>query len=477
MFEALTSRLHDEIRRMWLYRWFMVTVTAISFVVIAGIAVSLPKRYDAWSEVYVDKLAVLSAATDKVSLNEGGTTPASVMINPKVLLNDDKLQATLIKISPETAQLSPKEMVQAVKRFRSTIEISSPDEGFIQFHAKDTDPVRAARIAQEMTSQFIGMSLGRTQNDLGMTTKFLDGQIDMYKGLLADSQQQLANYRQAHPGLILPGGLGGPSEAGAGGGESYVTIAAPAGGGATVSAPVVAAPRTYPEDQRIAALEGQLSEMLTRYTDQHPDVVNTRSQLATLLRSRAAAAAAAVSAPAAPVAQTVAAAPGQRMTHVVRRGGSRAPIPADIIAEWGTLLGNDSVLRADYQQLLNRQQAARMSEAILGSSKRFEIIRPAIVPAVSYMPPRSGLVVGAAIMALIIGFAVTFARAAVSGVLVSPRELEDEFDLPVAATVSWEPAWQTGQVAKVDPRFIPPFLRPRLAYTPSVRLVGHDASS
>lgn len=475
MFEALTSRLHDEIRRMWLYRWFMVTVTVISFVVIAGIAVSLPKRYDAWSEVFIDKLAVLSAATDKVSLNEGGTTPASVAINPKVLLNDDKLQATLIKISPETAQLSPKDMVQAVKRFRSTIEITSPDEGFIQFHAKDTDPVRAARIAQELTSQFIGMSIGRTQNDLGMTTKFLDGQIDMYKGLLADSQQQLANYRQAHPGLILPGGLGGPTEGSAGGGESYVTIAAPSSGGSS-AAPVVAAPRTYPEDQRIAALEAQLSEMLTRYTDQHPDVVNTRSQLATLLRSRAAAAAAVVSAPAS-ASPTVTAAPRQATTQVVRRGGSRAPIPADIIAEWGTLLGNDAVLRADYQQLLNKQQAAKMSEAILGSSKRFEIIRPAIVPSVSYMPSRSVLVIGAAFMAVMIGFAVTFARAAVSGVLVSPRELEDEFDLPVAATVSWEPAWQTGQVAKVDPRFIPPFLRPRLTHTPSVRLVGHDASS
>ena len=61
--------------------------------------------------------------------------------------------------------------------------------------------------------------------------------------------------------------------------------------------------------------------------------------------------------------------------------------------------------------------------------------------------------------------------------LVSPRELEEEFDLPVAATVSWEPAWQTGQVAKVDPRFIPPFLRPRLAHNSGVRLVGHDARS
>ena len=472
MFEALTSRLHDEFRRMWLYRWFLVTVTVISFVVIAGVAVSLPKRYDAWSEVYVDKQAVMSAATQDVSLS-GAATPASVMINPKVLLNDDKLQATLNKIDPSTANLGPREMTQAVSRFRKTITIQPIDEaGFIQFHVKDVDPVRAARVAQEMTSQFIGMSLSRTQDDLGQTTRFLDGQIEMYKGLLADSQQQLANYRQAHPGLILPGGIGGPVPAS--GEDSIVTIAAPSAGPAAVA---VAAPRTFPEDARIAALEGQLAEMLTRYTDQHPDVVNTRRELATQLRSRSAAAAAAASA--AVAAPTVTAAPVQGTTQVVRRGGGRAaPIPADIVAEWGTLLGNDAVLRADYQNLINKQQAARMSEAILGSAQRFEIIRPATVPRVSYMPPRSWLVAGALIVALIIGFAVTFVRAAVSGVLVSPRELEEEFDLPVAATVSWEPAWQTGQVAKVDPRFIPPFLRPRLAYnTSTVRLVGNDASS
>lgn len=471
MFEALKSRLHDELRRLWLYRWFLVTVSAISFVIIAGIAVSLPKRYDAWSEVYVDKQAVMSAATQDVSLS-GAATPASVMINPKVLLNDDKLQATLNKLDPSTVNLGPMEMTKAVNNFRKTITIGPVDpEGFIQFHVKDVDPVRAARVAQELTSQFIGMSLSRTQNDLGQTTRFLDGQIEMYKGLMADSQQQLANYRQAHPGLVLPGGIGGPV---AGGDDSYVTIAAPVAGPA--AAPVAAAPRTFPEDARIAALEGQLAEMQTRYTDQHPDVVNTRRDLATLLRSRSAAAAVAAAAPIA--AQAAAAAPVQRATQVVRSGGRRvAAIPADIAAEWGTLLGNDAVLRADYQNLINKQQAARMSEAILGSAKRFEVIRPATVPRVSYMPPRSWLVIGAAIVALMIGFAVTFVRAAVSGVLVSPRELEEEFDLPVAATVSWEPAWQTGQVAKVDPRFIPQFLRPRLAHTSTVRLVGNDASS
>ncbi|MDB5540238.1 MAG: polysaccharide chain length determinant protein [Devosia sp.] len=458
---------------MWLYRWFLVMVSVISFLIIAGVAVSLPKQYDAWSEVYVDKQVVMAAATQDVSLGGASTTPASVMINPKVLLNDNKLQVTLNKISPETANLSPMQMTNAVSQFRKSITISPiDDDGFIQFHVKDVDPVRAARVAQELTSQFIGMSLNRTQNDLGQTTRFLDGQIETYKGLLADSQQQLANYRQAHPGLILPGGIGGPV---AGGEDSVVTIAAPSAGPAAAPAPVM--PRTFPEDGRIAALEGQLAEMLTRYTDQHPDVLNTRRELAIQLRSRAASAAAAVTLPAAP---TVTAAPIQRMTQVVRRGGGRAAIPADIIAEWGTLLGNDAVLRADYQNLINKQQAARMSEAILGSGKRFEIIRPATVPLVSFMPPRSWLVGGALVVALIIGCAVTFVRAAVSGVLVSPRELEEEFDLPVAATVSWEPAWQTGQVAKVDPRFIPPFLRPRLAYnsnSSTVRLVGNDASS
>ena len=470
MFDALTSRLHDEVRRLWLYRWFLVAVAAVSFLVLAGVALTLPKKYDAWSEVYVDQQAAMSAATEKVALN--AATPASVMINPKVLLNDDKLQATLIKLHPEMAKLSPQDMAREVNQFRKRISITPVGEdGFIQFHSKEIDPVLAARVAQSLTDQFIGMSLNRTQNELGMTTRFLDGQIEMYKGLLSDSQQQLANYRQAHPGLTLPGGIGGPLPTG---GDDPVVTYAPVAAAAP-AAGRAAAPRTFPEDARIAALEGQLAEQLTRYTDQHPDVINTRRELAAQIRSRSASAAAAASAP------VVAAAPtAPRMTQIVRGGGGRgraAPIPADIAAEWGTLLGNDAVLRADYQNLINKQQAARMSEAILGSAKRFEIIRPVTVPQVSYMPPRSWMLAGAMIAALVIAFAATFIRAAISGVLVSPRELEEEFDLPVAATVSWEPAWQTGQVAKVDPRFIPPFLRPRLAHNSGVRLVGHDARS
>jgi hypothetical protein len=112
---------------------------------------------------------------------------------------------------------------------------------------------------------------------------------------------------------------------------------------------------------------------------------------------------------------------------------------------------------------------------MLDSSKRFMIIRPPIVPPVSYMPPRSWLVMGAAVAALAIGLVITFIRAGISGVLVSPRELEEEFDLPVAGTVSWEPAWQTGRVSRVDPRFLPSFLRPRLAAPRQQRLIQRDA--
>ncbi len=472
MFEALTSRLHDEFRRLWLYRWFLFAVSLLSFVIIAAVAMSIPKSYDAWSEVYVDKQAVMSEATADVSLNAGGGSN-SVMINPSVMLNDNKLQAILLKVDPQAASLSPVSMTHAINEFRKSITISSVDDnGFIQFHAKDVDPVRAARIARELTDGFIAMSVDRTQRDLGTTTVFLDGQIETFKTLLADSQLQLANYRNAHRGLVLEGGIGGPVAGGDVGGD-YVTVAVPQAG-AAAQAP--AAPRSFPEDQRINELEGQLANLLTEYTDQHPDVIRTRRDLAAQLRSRSASAAAAAQAAltAPPAASTAA----PRTTQVVRRGGGRtANVPPDIAAEWGTLLGNDSMLRADYQQLLNKQQAAKMSSAILGSTKGFEIIRPVTVPLVSYTPGRSVLLIGSFVVACIIGFALTFVRASISGVLVSPRELEEEFDLPVAGTVSWESAWQTGQVAKVDPRFIPPFLRPRVSYTPSVRLVGHDASS
>jgi uncharacterized protein involved in exopolysaccharide biosynthesis len=472
MFEALLSRLHDEVRRIWLYRWFLAAVTLVAFLAIAGFLVSMPKRYDSWSEIYVDKQAAMSAATQNVALN-GAATPSSVMINPKVLLNDDKLQATLVKLDPSKASLSPMQMTNAVKNFRKTIAISDLDEdGFIQFHVKDVDPVRATRVVQELTRQFIDMSINRSQNDLGQTTKFLDGQIESFKGLMAASQEQLANFRHAHPGLPLQGGLAGGLAAPAASG-TVVTLASPTSEAAAPAAPP--APRVFPEDQKIAALEAQLADMQTRYTDQHPDVISTKRDLAVLLRQRAAEAAIPVAA--APTAPTPAPDNARRAAQVVRGPGRAAVIPPDIAAAWGTLIGNDEMLRADYQQLINKQQAAKMSSAILGSSKRFEIIRPPIVPLVSYMPPRSWLVGGAAIAALAIGLVATFLRAAISGVLVSPRELEEEFDLPVAGTVSWEPAWQTGKVAKVDPRFIPPFMRPRIGSTHQRhRLVESDAS-
>lgn len=463
MFEALLSRLHDEVRRLWLYRWFLAGVSLVAFLAIAGVLVSMPKRYDSWTEVYVDKQTALSAATENVALN-AASTPSSVMINPRVLLNDDKLEALLEKLDPAMEALSPADMTREVNRFRKTITITGvDDDGFIQFHVKDVDPVRATKVAEELTNQFISLSLSRTQNDLSQTTKFLDGQIESFKLLIADSQQQLANFRQAHPGLPLQGGLGGPLPQASSG--TVVTLAAPT---AAIAA-AAPAPRVFAEDAKISALEAQLADMQTRYTDQHPDVINTKRDLAVLMGQRAAAAAAAP-----PVSTAPAAAP-RAMQQIVRGPGRMANVPPDVAAAWGTLLGNDEMLRADYQQLINKQQAVKMSSAMLDSSKRFMIIRPPIVPPVSYMPPRLWLVMGAAVAALVIGLIVTFIRAGISGVLVSPRELEEEFDLPVAGTVSWEPAWQTGRVSRVDPRFLPSFMRPRLAAPRQQSLIQRDA--
>jgi hypothetical protein len=138
-------------------------------------------------------------------------------------------------------------------------------------------------------------------------------------------------------------------------------------------------------------------------------------------------------------------APAQSYVTRVRRRAAAPPISPAVAAEWADVQRSDEVLRINYQQLIARREAARMSQAVYGSdgSGKFQVTRTPIVPSVPIGPKRGLYLALAAVAAIGGGLGAAYLRGATKGILVSPRELELACQLPVVGTVSWEPAWAT----------------------------------
>jgi uncharacterized protein involved in exopolysaccharide biosynthesis len=451
MIGPLITIVRNEARRIWCFRWLVVATTVLLWCAAAAYIRDLPSTYDAWGQIYVAQQTPVSAAAEGVSLVGNGYGSPHVV--QTTLLNDDNLEKIVRRIDPQAASKGGAALAGAVNQLRGKIRRApDPGDGFIELHVTDTDAVRARDVVRLLMEQFISSNVGRSQRDLGRAGDFLDEQITSYGSMLEDSLKNIAAFRQIHPEvarIALPvgragfGQLAGYSEAGpAGEPRSFGAEAAPA------SAPQAVASKPSPADQRVADLEAKLALLRTTYTERYPDVVATRRQLAEAMADRDGDPSAAASAEAsrlgfAPTRPAARPGPGRRAP----RSRPAPPPQPDIVAAWADLQKADELLRANYQQLLAKKAATRMSQAVYRDDEagKYQIVRQPTVPVIPAGPNRSLYFGVAGLLSIGAGLAVGFVRAATKGILVSTQELEATFQLPVIGTVSWEPAWHTSR--------------------------------
>jgi uncharacterized protein involved in exopolysaccharide biosynthesis len=449
MIGPLITLVRNEARRIWCFRWLVAATTVLLWCAAVAYIRDLPSTYDAWGQIYVAQQTPLSAAAEGVSLVGNGYGSPHVVLT--TLLNDDNLEKIVRRIDPHAASKGGAALAGAVNQLRGKIRRApDPGDGFIELHVTDTDAVRARDVVRLLMEQFISSNVGRSQRDLGRAGEFLDEQITSYGSMLEGSQANIAAFRRSHPEvalLAMPAGVGQP--AGYTEAAPVVEPQAFAAEPAPVSAPQDArAPAPSPADQRVAELEARLALLRTTYTERYPDIVTTRRQLAEAMafrdHDRSGAASAEASQPA------IAPKPGEPRAGPRRSAprslAARLPAP-DIAATWADLQKADELLRANYQQLLAKKAATRMSQAVYrdDESGKYQIVRQAAVPVIPTGPNRRLYFGVAGLFSIGVGVAMGYGRAAMMGILVSRQELEETFQLPVIGTVSWEAAWHTSR--------------------------------
>ena len=200
-----------------------------------------------------------------------------------------------------------------------------------------------------------------------------------------------------------------------------------------------------PAQAQIAALEDRIAALRLQYTDQYPDVIAARQQLAQLQQRAAQSSKSGENAGVAAARGQLAAAQAR-----LRRARQRPGLAPQIAAQEADLRRADDTLRNAYQELLSRREAAKMSLAVYGAnnSAKFQVTNQPTVPTAPSGPNRP-LLLGLAVLAAIAGgIGAAYVRGAITGVFVAPRELEEAFQLPVIGTISWEQTWHTGEAVQ-----------------------------
>lgn len=185
---------------------------------------------------------------------------------------------------------SPVQRDKLIEDIRGRTQITSPRENLVQITYHDSDPERTFRVTQRMAELFIQESLATKERESREAYEFIDSRVNDYHGKLTSAEGNLQQYRSANADA-QPGSATDVStristlrtqveEARMQLMEQRSRESALASQISGESAVTAVQTRESVYRAQLLELQGQLDTLLLNYTEQHPDVVRIRHQMA-----------------------------------------------------------------------------------------------------------------------------------------------------------------------------------------------------
>ncbi|MGD8629321.1 MAG: GNVR domain-containing protein [Gammaproteobacteria bacterium] len=432
----LYEQLLTYARGVWRYRWFMMLVAWLISIVGWGIVYQLPDKYTAEARINVDTQSMLQPLLRGLTI--GTNASQRVQLVTRTLLSRPNLEKLTRMTDLDLVALTPADKEELLDDLGSDIEISSTrEQDLYTISYSNSDRQLAKRVVQSLLTIFVESTLGENREETDSAQAFVEQQIKEYEAKLMAAEMRLAEFKRTHVGM-MPGSA-----------EDYYGQLQAAKSDlqqAQLSLREVINQRNqYKQqmeddedsyllfgelqpgagsalDMRIQELYQRMDDLLIRYTEKHPDVVEIRFLIAELEQRRDEERALMDDMDIGPAdnplyqqmkmqlsqADATVASMRSRVEEYQRRVDSLQEmvdtIPK-IEAELKQLDRDYSVHQENYQALLSRREAANISEQaeLSGDQLKFRVVDPPRVPLTPSEPNRPLLVTGVLLVSIISG--------------------------------------------------------------------------
>ena len=294
----------DYLRGMWRRR--LVGIAASWLVALSGlVALAVaPDKYEASARVFVDTQSVLKPLMSGLAVQPN--VEQQVRMLSRTLLSRPNLDKLIRMADLDLDVKTPEQREALIERLLKhlTISVSPGGDNLYTIKYVDVNTARAKRVVDSLLTIFVESGLGGNRRDTQKAQQFIEQQIAEYERKLQESERRLKDFKLRN--LEQMGGSNAVEAISAI--ESQLkgvrvelraatqsrdalkrqlegeqpTINTSPGGDAS-PADVSLTPEI---DARLTQLRTKLDELLTNFTDQHPDVMNVRRQIAELERER-----------------------------------------------------------------------------------------------------------------------------------------------------------------------------------------------
>jgi polysaccharide chain length determinant protein (PEP-CTERM system associated) len=494
----LKAMIWDYAAAMWRRRWFAAGVAWLVCVGGWAYVAMMPNTYQAKTRIYVDADGMLRPLLRGIAVDTNVLNEVDIMT--RTLLSRPNLQKVARTADLDLGARSVAEQEQIITDLQRKLKISSQARSLFELSYEGTQPQQAKKVIQTLLDIFVESNLGNARKDMVAAQSFINEQIREYEKQLEQAERRLAEFKAQNLGF-LPGDSNYSARLESARNEAAKTqgelgearksrdelakqladvpkmietvnvgslgpdLGPPIGGGGGIGIGGEAV-------LNVAELEHKIKTLRLRYTDRHPDVIETKRLLDLAKQEEEARKAKeAASAPVAaqpgsvtttasnPVYEQLKLQQVQYDTQIatlesrfernladVKRWEQLARSVPGVAAEMSRLDRDYNVIKRNYDELLSRREAARIGQDLETQTKsvQFRLVDPPEVGSKPTGPNRPLFVSVVFIVGLGAGCVFAFFISQLDTSMRHVEQLRAAFKLPILGGVSMiQSAWAT----------------------------------
>ncbi|MES1930701.1 polysaccharide chain length determinant protein [Salinisphaera dokdonensis CL-ES53] len=469
--QELLSRIFDELRNAWRYRWRGLLIAWILAVTGWLFVYSLPNQYQVDARVHIDTKSAIHPLLKGLAVLPDVKQQVDLLI--QTVLSRPNLKDIARRTGLDIKASTPEAEVALLDKLANRIRIRNAGYSInlysVSFSSSSAETARA--VVQQVINIMTSMALADGGADSAQAMTFLSREVESHKGELESLERELANFQKDNANL-MPGR------------EDYVTrvqsmqdeliglkeklaaaneqrrllqgqVASARSGGSRI-VPAEQSEQVREIDARLEQAERNLDQLLSRYTPQYPDVVSLQRDIDRMRSERAGTVARLRRNPERVtyggggdrVAQRELAEVELEIGGLVRTIERRqATIDAlvgdadeitEAQAQLAQLRRNYDSTKDQYEKLLGRLYSAQLSDEVerSGNGLKFNVIDPPETPAEPAGPQRALLMAVVLIGSLGAGGVFSFLMSQIRPVFINRQTLTEFTGLPVLGAVT-----------------------------------------
>jgi polysaccharide chain length determinant protein (PEP-CTERM system associated) len=476
--DEILGQVISVLRGMWRRRWIGLAVAWVAAIAGAAVVQQVPERFEAGSRIYVDTQSVLKPLLSGLAVQPDVTQQVSMLA--RTLITRPNVEKLIRSADLSITVKNEREHDALIDLLTREIKLTGGGrENLFNVTYRDTDPGRAQRVVQSLTTMFVDSGLGGKRRDTEAAEQFIDEQIKSYEKKLEEAENRLKEFKLRNLNYTTGSGK-----------DFFAQIAAIneelakarlelrsaeqsrdalkrelAGEEPVLLVEPSAAASAVPEiDARLDGARKQLDELLRRFTEEHPDVAASRRLIAQLETQRrqelearkreAGASAKGLATATNPVFQRIKIALAEAEANVaalrgrtvelegraaqLRASANRVP---QVEAELVQLNRDYEIMRKQYDSLVVRRESAAISRDVNATTQlaNFRIIDPPRVSPTPVFPNHAALAPLVLLAALGLGAFTSFALSHLFPTIDTARVLREIGRRPVLGIVSLWP--------------------------------------